>query len=93
MGLPGQLMDGDIRLGAHVHAGAALTVETLKTLLAAGAVGVELTLAGLQQHALGYYGGTHRLIAGGSDVHHGNQAQHHKDYHGYGCLHHGTPFN
>ena len=48
-------MDGDIRLWAHVHAGATLTVEivkTLETLLAAGAVWVELTLAGLQQHAL-----------------------------------------
>ena len=75
-------MDGDIRLWAHVHAGATLTVEivkTLKTLLAAGAVRVELTLAGLQQHALRDYGGTHSLIAGCGDVHHGQQAQGHKD--------------
>ena len=27
-----QLMDGDIGLGAHVHTGAALTVQVVKTL-------------------------------------------------------------
>ena len=43
-------MDGDIGLGAHVHAGAALgveVVEALKALFAAGAVGLEVAFARL----------------------------------------------
>ena len=47
---PGQLVDGDIGLGAHVHAGAALgveVVETLKALFAAGAVGLEVAFTRL----------------------------------------------
>jgi len=70
VGLAGKLVYGDIRLGAHVHAGAALTVkivQALKTLLAACAVGVELALTGLKKHALGHDGSAHSLIAGGGE--------------------------
>merc|ERR1719312_2484182 len=72
--LLGELVDGDIGLGAHVNTRAALAVEivqTLETLLTAGTVWVQLALAGLQQHALGYDGGTHGLVAGRGDVDHG----------------------
>ena len=47
---PGKLMDGDVGLGAHVDAGAALRVEVvqaLEALLAAGAVWLEVALARL----------------------------------------------
>ena len=47
---PGQLMDGDVGLGAHVDAGAALRVEVvqaLEALLAAGAVWLEVAFARL----------------------------------------------
>ena len=47
---PGELVDGDVGLGAHVDAGAALRVEVvqaLEALLAAGAVRLEVALARL----------------------------------------------
>ena len=47
---PGQLVDGDVGLGAHVDAGAALRVEVvqaLKALLAAGAVRLQVAFARL----------------------------------------------
>ena len=34
-------------------------------LFAAGAVRLEIALAGLEQHALGHDGGAHRLVTGG----------------------------
>ena len=47
---PGELVDGDVGLGAHVDAGAALRVEVvqaLEALLAAGAIRLEVALARL----------------------------------------------
>jgi len=60
-------VDGDVGLGAHVDAGAALRVEVvqaLEALLAAGAVRLEVALARLQKHAFGYNGRADSLITG-----------------------------
>ena len=46
-------MDGDVGLGAHVHAGAALGVEVvqaLEALLATGAVWLQVALARLVEY-------------------------------------------
>ena len=49
--------------------------------LAAGAVWVEVTLAGLEEHTLGHDGGTHRLVA--SQHRAGQQDQEHQEAGGH----------
>ena len=50
--------------------------------LAARALRAQLTLAGLQQHALAHDGGAHRLIAAQHPLHH-HQARHHHHRHSH----------
>jgi len=62
----GELVDGHVGLGTHVHARAALrvkVVKALKALFTTGAVRLEVAFAGLQEHAFGHNRGTDCLIA------------------------------